>query len=259
MAARPYSLAGSSSVAAANRTGDAWCSLSRSTATASAAGCAGTTAGVTKSPVAASQPSHGARTRTPVSWSRAPERSSTVEPDRSACRQCFRVRSSLPQKNVKSTRSNVSCSMAWTNVTSSPTWSSRPRDCSSSSSTRLAAPIGDSDKASFSSRPTSVDDPAIAILYTDNLLLFALISEKLWPVPGRPVRLILVLLSRRHRNRHRNCHRLPPSPRPPVCRPRPDPGEHVDQRNREQHHLREPNHDIKHNCHQHQQLERVPA
>src|ERR1035438_2103658 len=83
-ASRPDSLAGSSSVAAAKRMGAACCSRSKSSARARAAGWAGTTAGVNRSGAKASEPSQGARTSTPVSWSSAPERSSTVEPARSA-------------------------------------------------------------------------------------------------------------------------------------------------------------------------------
>ena len=71
MAARPNSLAGSRTVAAAKRTGAACCSRSSSSARAMTAGWAGTTAGVKRSTDAGSAPSQGARTSTPVSWSSA--------------------------------------------------------------------------------------------------------------------------------------------------------------------------------------------
>ncbi len=139
MAARPNSLAGSSTVAAAKRMGAAWCIRSKSNARAMTAGWAGTTAGVNRSTAAASVPSHGARTRTPVSWSSAPERSSTVEPERSACRQYLRVRLSVPQKKEKSACSKASELRALMKVTSSPTWSNWP--CASSSSSKKSWPM----------------------------------------------------------------------------------------------------------------------
>ena len=60
--------------------------------------------------------------------------------------------------------------MACTKVISSPTWSNWPCASSSSSSVKLDAARGDSDRASFNSRPTRVEAPAIAILYTGVLL-----------------------------------------------------------------------------------------
>ena len=148
------------------RTGAACCSRSSTRASASAAGCAGTTAGVNRSTAAASEPSQGARTRR-----RSPDRgrrrdraqlSRPAAPRASACGSA----SSVPQKNVKSMRSKASGAMAWTKVISSPTWSNWPCTSSSSSSTKLAAARGDSDRASFNSRPTRVEAPAMAILYT---------------------------------------------------------------------------------------------
>ena len=136
-----------------------------------AAACAGTTAGVNRSTVVDSEPSQGARTSTPASWSSAPLISSTVDPARSASRQCLRVMDSLPQRNVKSTRSKASGPMVWIKVTSSPTCSNWPPASSSSSSTNVAAARGDSEITSFNSRPKRDEAPAIAILYTGILQL----------------------------------------------------------------------------------------
>ncbi len=93
-------------------------------------------------------------------------RSRTVDPARRACCQCRRVRLSLPQKNVKSVWSNASALMAWMKVTSSPTWSNWPCASASSSSEKVAAASGDSERTSFNSRPTRLEAPAMAILYT---------------------------------------------------------------------------------------------
>ena len=67
--------------------------------------------------------------------------------------------------------------MACTKVISSPTWSNRPCASSSSSSEKLDAARGDSDSASFNSRPTRVEAPVIAILYTGVLLFDYFIGE----------------------------------------------------------------------------------
>ena len=55
--------------------------------------------------------------------------------------------------------------MGWTNVISSPTWSSWPSASPSSCKTEVAPAKGDSDSASFNSFPSSDEAPAIAILY----------------------------------------------------------------------------------------------
>src|ERR1035437_8024793 len=249
MAPRPKSLAGSRTVAAAHRTGAASCTRSSSNPSVTAAGCAGTTAGANKSTVAASEPSHGARTSTPASWSNAPLRSRTVEPERSASRQCFLVSVSVPHRKVKSTRSKASGPMVWMKVTSSPTWSNCPFASSSSSSTKVAAASGDSEMTSFSSRPKRLEAPAIAILYTGILQLLGILLE------SRRVSFCNVCVQRGIEY----VSRPSPPPRPPVRRPRPDAGEHICEPNQEHHHVRVPQHDIHEDRHRHQHLERVAA
>src|SRR6185437_7974756 len=93
----------------------------------------------------------------------------TVEPARRAFAQCLRVRSSEPQKNVKSTLSKASDRMGWTKVTSSPTCSSWPWACSSSRRLKVAAARVDSEMASLSSLPSKEAAPTMAILYTEVL------------------------------------------------------------------------------------------
>src|ERR1035437_532594 len=249
MAQRPKSLAGSTTVAAANRTGAASCTRSSSNPSVAAAGCAGTTVGVNRSTVAASEPSHGARTSTPASWSSAPLRSRTVDPERNASRQCFLVSVSVPHRKVKSTRSKASGPMGWMKVTSSPTWSSCPFASSSSSSTKVAAASGDSEMTSFSSRPKRLEAPAIAILYTGILQLLGILLE------SRRVSFRNVCVQ----GGIDHVSRPSPPPRPPVRRPRPDAGEHIRQRNREQHHARISQNDINHDRDRHQNLERMTA
>src|SRR5579863_8866875 len=282
IAALPCWLAGSRIVAAARRIG-AWLSRSMRSARTIAAGCAGTTAGVKRSGVTGSGPSHGARTSTPVSWSSAPERSRTDDPERSALRQCLRVRSSPPAKNVKSTRSKASSPIAWTKVISSPTWSSWPSASSPSSSMKLAAANGDSEMASFSSRPSGVDAPAIAILYTE-FLLFAVVSAPVWAwdcsLSASIPRYIQIIRRRlRAASGSGSGFKLVPwfarcrcgrgrvsvggSPAatalPGICRPRPDAGEHVHQRRRKQHHVGEAQHDVDDDGDQRQDLEWMAA
>src|ERR1017187_1232775 len=249
MAPRPKSLAGSRTVAAANRTGAASCTRSNSNPSVTAAGCAGTTAGVNRSTVAASEPSHGARTSTPASWSSAPLRSRTVDPARSASRQCFLVSVSVPHRKVKSTRSKASGPMAWMKVTSSPTWSNCPFASSSSSSTKVAAASGDSEMTSFSSRPKRLEAPAIAILYTGILQLLGILLE------SRRVSFRNVCVQ----GGIDHVSRPSPPPRPPVRRPRPDAGEHICEPNQEHHHVRVPQHDIQYDGHHHEHLERMTA
>src|ERR1017187_390249 len=249
MAPRPKSLSGSSKIAAGTRAGAASCTRSKSNPSVTAAGRAGTTAGVNKAAVAASEPSHGPRTSTPASWSNAPLRSRTVEPERSASRQCFLVSVSVPHRKVKSTRSKASGPMVWMKVTSSPTWSSCPFASSSSSSAKVAAASGDSEMTSFSSRPKRLEAPAIAILYTGILQLLGILLE------SRRVSFCNVCVQR--------CieyvSRPSPPPRPPVRRPRPDAGKHIRQRNRKQHHARISQNDINHDRDRHQNLERMTA
>ena len=55
--------------------GTAWCTPLQKSPRVTAAGCAGTTAGVNRSGAPDSEPNHGERTRTPGSWSSAPDKS----------------------------------------------------------------------------------------------------------------------------------------------------------------------------------------
>ncbi len=116
--------------------------------------------------------------------------------------------------------------------TSSPTWSNWPCASSSSSRRKLAAARGDSERASFNSRPNRVEAPAIAILYTG--VLFS-VGE----VTGGST---VPVLPRQQPGAHGG-RASAAAARPGIRRPRPDAGEHVDQRHGKEHHVGEPEDD----------------
>ena len=154
MAPRPNSLAGTSTVAAARRTGAACCRRSSRSPRAIAAGCAGTTAGVNRSTVAASEPSHGARTSTP---GLLVERAAQVQNGRSGAQRLPPVLAGKGLCTAEKSKIHVLEGIGTDGLDKGNLVAhlvELAQTSSSSSSAKVDAASGDSEIASFSSLPS---------------------------------------------------------------------------------------------------------
>src|ERR1700733_2212534 len=258
IAARPYSDAGSITVAATLVNGSFPFSLPATSASITAAGCAATTAGVLKSgsrPLrgifsASTSATHGARTRTSFSPSSAYVRSTMLAPARRASCQCFFVTSAPPAKKTKSIRSNEDASSCWMNAASSPAAVTCPAASSSSSSMKSDAPSNDSPSSSLTSFPASDDAPTIPIRY----ILFAMFSCNSFSLSQRHPQ---ALSQPRSLPLAHTTRLLPPPSAPRVRQPRHHARHQIRHCNDDQHLLRKQHNQCAHKRNHCDQLERM--